>query len=100
MAWFYFPTQLGPQSRLRRYAEVPRHDPSVFEDQQGGDRGNVIAGGELLIAIDVNLANLVLFRECFNGRFHGPARWTPTGPKINQHGLAGLKHLLLPFEFF
>src|SRR5205823_5620330 len=48
-SWLTQPLHFGPQRRLGRDAVVAGRNVPVLEDQQGGDRGNVVVAGELRV---------------------------------------------------
>jgi hypothetical protein len=70
---------------------------TAFEDHECGDAANTEFGGDIAVVVYVHFGDLQFalvgrghFVEDGGNHFAGAA---PFGPKINDHGLAGLKHV-------
>src|SRR5439155_20829692 len=72
---------------------------AVLEEQEGRDAQHVVLLGDVLVRVDVQLADLqlalVLGRQLIDERREVAARSTPGRPEIHQDGLRGAQHLAL-----
>ena len=85
--------------RLR--ADEACHRLAVREDGDGRDALDAVAGGDLLLGVDVDLRELDLLRALrdlgLDRRAEGAARPAPGGPEVDDDGmlLGALDHVLL-----
>src|ERR1043165_2591688 len=86
-------------SGLRRGADNPFLVASVLKKNQRRDAFDAESLRHRRVVIDIQLhypgAAGVLFGDCFDGRREHAARRAPGGPKINQHRLIGIQHIIL-----
>src|SRR3954468_18860821 len=87
------------QLRLRRRADQLIRDLAVLEEEQGGDAHHVVLLRDILMRVDVELADLqlalVFGGELVDERRDGAAGPAPGGPEIDQDGLGGGQDLAL-----
>src|SRR5438105_9712111 len=70
---------------------------SAAEQAQGRNALDAVAYGEVLVVVDVKLADLdlagELVRKALHDRRHHVARRAPLGGEINDHRLGGIEHV-------
>ena len=90
--------QFGFEILLALQSDYSVHDLAVLEEEQGGDGVDAILDREILVVVDVHLADLHLavvlsgeFVKDWGDHFAGA---TPFGPEIDQDWLGGFGNFL------